>query len=982
MNRGMKSSLGLTAKIIIILLLPLLLFRYVDSQPTAVANDEDDEGTRNVAIVNEDNGYVNKSEEISLGQDISSLLSDSDDYTWVVANRSSAEQGFSSGKYDAILYVPSSFSENVMTFKDASPVKASINYVIQPNLVAKERQRVHREMANAKNMINQEMSTIYWSYVSQEVDNIREQFDDVLDKEIAFQDAMYSFYAPSSETLANEIDNHKGRLENILNQTERVHEVSSDNASSATDAEDKLLQFTEALDAYKENQFEQQQLLEKFQAENIQMVDSKVQDYKEGMENYLATIDDQMNKYESPAFNQNDNLDAIDGKFHSINQSLDSGAGHFSHWNEDSKGNTFRELVSLNESFLKEYNQQQTNEAKEQVLSTLGKLSERDDKSPDLPKERELELLDFEALQDNIQSVRSAVGELEESIGEPVEEPDEEPDEEGNEEDKEDDNDDGSRENEGSEEEEEKENETIVQDDLDWNIVYDRLDEVDLNIDELIENNSDVQGEWESYIEEWEDAYQELEEIKNDVSTPLINKILNQQSDINDYKVGLKNDFLTEEELQEKAIKSLVDYSNDLEKLREHLLERSNIGPKMVENLLTNKAMRDKLADFYNLDDELKAELEGMFDELVGDGQSGEVDQLQNNFNVLVEDTYDHLDNYEEIISDEFLKIDQTIKDLNEETSLIGTELSEVNNESFEWDESPSLEYLDGQMVFQFQQGTASSLKNLSDLVASLDENQNNITSDTEELQSKVGSVQDESDELNQRWSTNVQTTEQVRDDVYDVLNNTMVDGQTNPFIYNYLSNPVNVEGQVDGQVLSESEDRMPPVVLFIIILLSGLLIGFLSQYYSKNSYLIQGGLFVLLNLSVGLIISMYGLNIYPLDDSQAIMWSAFTIILLMACSNLVRGGLFIGPFVGWLVNIALILFFISPLLDIVVPEFSFNNPISDVYMGLLYGSSSSYALTMTVMAAVILIVSALIYGLQMMKAKPKDKKPDEQTAS
>src|SRR5699024_11036131 len=147
----------------------------------------------------------------------------------------------------------------------------------------------------------------------------------------------------------------------------------------------------------------------------------------------------------------------------------------------------------------------------------------------------------------------------------------------------------------------------------------------------------------------------------------------------------------------------------------------------------------------------------------------------------------------------------------------------------------------------------------------------------------------------------------------YDVLYNTMVDGQNNPYVFDHLSNPVNVEGQVDGKVLSESEDRMPPVVLFIIILLSGLLIGFLTQYYSNNSYLIQAGLFLLLNIAVGLIISIYGLNIYPLDDSHAIMWSAFTILLLMACSNIVRGGLFIGPFVGWLVSLVMIIFFISP---------------------------------------------------------------------
>src|SRR5690625_3622771 len=195
MKRGYKSSLGLIAKVLIILLLPLLMFRYVDSHPTSIAKDDDeDKGTRSVAVVNEDMGYDSGTEDISLGQDITSLLNDQDDYSWVVMNRSAAEQGFSNQTYDAIIYVPSNFSENVMTFKDESPSKASINYVIQPNLEAKERQRIHREMANAKNTINQEISTIYWNNVSQELDIFLEEFDKVLEKEIAFQDAMYSFY--------------------------------------------------------------------------------------------------------------------------------------------------------------------------------------------------------------------------------------------------------------------------------------------------------------------------------------------------------------------------------------------------------------------------------------------------------------------------------------------------------------------------------------------------------------------------------------------------------------------------------------------------------------------------------------------------------------------------------------------------------------------------------------------------------------------
>src|SRR5690625_80135 len=121
MKETNRSSIGLVVKIVVILLLPLLLFRYVDSQPKSMKNDDDDEGTRSVAIVNEDNGLAIDDEEVNLGQDIPLILDEQADYSWKVVQRDAAERGLSNQEYDAILYIPSNFSENVMTFKDRSP---------------------------------------------------------------------------------------------------------------------------------------------------------------------------------------------------------------------------------------------------------------------------------------------------------------------------------------------------------------------------------------------------------------------------------------------------------------------------------------------------------------------------------------------------------------------------------------------------------------------------------------------------------------------------------------------------------------------------------------------------------------------------------------------------------------------------------------------------------------------------------------------
>ncbi|MGM8364437.1 type VII secretion protein EsaA [Virgibacillus sp. W0181] len=150
MNQGLPSSLALIVKVLVILSIPLLMFRYVDSQPVVKTSEPEETATRSIAIVNEDVGVEEDDEPVIIGKEVASLLNDQADYKWTVISRSAAEHGFADEKYDAILYVPSDFSKDVMSFKEDSPNKASIDYVIQPNLEAKNRQRVHKEMALAK----------------------------------------------------------------------------------------------------------------------------------------------------------------------------------------------------------------------------------------------------------------------------------------------------------------------------------------------------------------------------------------------------------------------------------------------------------------------------------------------------------------------------------------------------------------------------------------------------------------------------------------------------------------------------------------------------------------------------------------------------------------------------------------------------------------------------------------------------------------
>lgn len=961
MNKGYRSSIGLIAKLFIILVIPIVLFNYVDTQPTSINKDEDDRSTRSVAIVNEDLGYTTPSEQLVLGQEIASILDKQGDYSWTVVNRSAAEQGFDKQQYDAVLYVPSNFSENVMTFKDETPAKASINYVIQPNLEAKDRQRIHREMANAKNAINHEVSTIYWSYVSQEVDNIREQFDKILEKEIAFQNAMYSFYAPSSKTLANEIEGHKNRLEGILDQTGRIDELSKDNVQGASEAESNINQFIESLDLYKESQANQEMLLNEFQVENKQSLQTGIDSYKQALEKYMAEIND---KYKEQSVLVLDQDRKLTSRFDTMQRKLNESQRIIEDWRKYQVGNVENQETSLQsialdiverytdvtlQEWLKESNDQFDEELESFINAPIeAAIIEPIEPPSDLNDSfsiEELKAINADLVKE-IETIKDITAE----------------------------------------------NELVI----DWQNVDGHLDSLQNILDQMDrdgkedkENAKSALEDWKKYANDWKENYDTVLAKLEAVQDTLSNNIKAKQNDItankllsNERKATLKDKFNSIDNMNSKSIESLVAYSEALSVYQTVINQKADIDNKLVQSIIEEDDMQKEIKNMFKVNHTFVDKLE----EKLGVKKQGEEDleaqEKEDDFTKLVNKAQDNLDLFSDHMAELIAENTQIINEMDETANAIASEISEVNAETFDWEESPAVEYLDGQLIFQFQQGTRSNLETLSELITSLGENQSNITSETEELQVAVGSVQEESDELNNRWSSNVTFTKQVKEDVYDLLGNTRVDGQTNTYVYDYLSNPITVEGQVDGKVLSESEDRMPPVVLFIIILISGLLIGFLTQYYSSNSYLVQAGLFVLLTIAVGLVISIYGLSIYPLADSHAILWSAFTIVLLMACANIVRAGLFVGPFIGWLVTIVMIMFFISPLLNIVVPEFTFVNPISNVYMGLLYGASSSYSLTMVGMIFIILLMSALIYTLQIMRNNKKVAETNEENAT
>lgn len=270
---------------------------------------------------------------------------------------------------------------------------------------------------------------------------------------------------------------------------------------------------------------------------------------------------------------------------------------------------------------------------------------------------------------------------------------------------------------------------------------------------------------------------------------------------------------------------------------------------------------------------------------------------------------------------------------------------------------------LSGTMALSVQDTVGQEVLQMSDMMGSLSDRQSGIIDYTTNMQQSVNDVQAKADTLNNNWGKNVASTKLVRNDVYGILGNTLVDGQNNGYVYDYLANPL----KISGEVPEEKIQTVPPVVILVIVLISSLLIGYFSSYYQNAPLLVKGALFGILNILVGLMISLFGLNIYSLPDDQTIKWSVFTILLLVASSAFIRTAFRFGSIPGWVASAAMILFYVAPLIDLIMPNFTFEDPVSKVYIDIQYGTGHLFTMGITVLLIITVIAAALPLIIRMM---------------
>lgn len=1004
-----KHIVKLLLLVAIIIAIPFAFFQYIGQEPMR----EELSTSGKVVVVNEDRGYqYEENEPLILGNDIVSTLQGDSDYEWVVAGRASAQAGLANQEYDAIVYIDSSFSENIMSFQDSLPNQASVNYELYNNLNAENQERLQKELESAQLKMNQQISSQYWRYVSEEVDRVRGNFNDVLQKEVDFLNEMYTFYSPSSQELAEEIEAQRSRLDQFFAATSDTANLSESSRASLEEAQEGFNELTDAIDLYMSYHNEQTEMMEQANTQNGELVNQAVNDFQQSLQAGSGNVQESQSVFAPQLSNDGDRVVSLLNNWTVGSYAYKDEVNRF---NSDvnqvyaAQDEAVNRIPNAQAELIGQYaDATQEERAVAQFRQTLNvrynlSTDELPQESPSRPEQPEeaLEPIDEDLLNDveeTIIEIGKLVGRLnpgEIDIPDPDPEPD--PDNGDNDDDNEqspspepgdgDDNGNGDEgtpppptdppteeENNGggnedevideepepvppAEEEEEQEdlNEALSftpyravfvnfsQDELQnvWTRAMELLGSMESTLEVAQWRIDDHREETEAFLdyveklEEYASLLEEyVEQLEEQVINPVIEEVEKQEQAVFN-RIGASPSVI-ESPILSRNVQELLTYYGELAVLDWTYSQQGNLNQDRINQIVEDD---NRVREVQATIERARQSVNSFMDNQTQlDEAQQSVEEAEVEFDQFVAEANNVLNELEQEITQEQQAIFEEVAAIVETGNAIGASLSESFGDINV--EPAPVDGLNGQMVVSNQQTSLGEVQQLGVAVESLSNRQDDIIVQTEDLHNNVTEVQAKSDDLNSRWSDNVETTELVYEDIHTILANALTDGLHNDYVYNHLSSPVGVSGE---QGTGPVERLTPPIVVLVIVLLSSLLIGFLTHNYSSVPILVNLSLFSILSIIVGLVISIYGLSIYTMSESQSIQWTIITVLLIMATAGLIRVAFMAGPWVGWLLSVAFVLFFTSPLLAMAMPNFRTNNPIAELYISIQASSQNAF---------------------------------------
>lgn len=932
-TRLLKYGVG----ILLILAIPIIFFQLMGVNILDLNNSN----KRTIAIVNEDMGLTKDAEQVQMGVEVVSILAEDSDFGWKVMGRGAAENGLKSNQYDAIVYIPSNFSENIMSYDEQNPKKAEFAYQVQRQKTGLRKEQVLHEIEVASDRVNDKISTLYWSYIAQEMNHIKKEFTSILGKETEFLSSMSAYYKPESETLAEQMQTQKDQmaaLQTTIGSANNAHNSRIENADTFGL---QMNNFITYIQQYKEFQNTQRQILQQVQDaslakihataatqaeqfnKSVQMLEESNNNINEEIQKVNHVIDTNKEKFNELSELRKNEVDrqltdllvvqgtAIDRYNNTILDSLEKGIEAGKSGNAvlaaASIGTEPNQFTSIKEQLEKkaadkvsvvlpglEEQRVKVDSILTGLTSLKTKVAQTDPASPFISE--------IDTLEAELGSITAALSEREATWA--------------------------------------NTNQTATTDYTQASAEYAKL----------LENYNSIYREYES-----------IQQIINTYPTDTARigmEIMQKENDLLANPNVSKNQKDRLQELFDKGAaktdtSSLLSYYATLEQFEFTLNEGGGSANK--DAILKDEILTALLKNVVNINE---LELEGWtsVEESIPETELGMSD-LSTTFAAI-------MSGYKETAEQQHASLISELNSIDEQANVL---LAQIQNPANMIPSGEPVATTSEGQVMAGQQNVTSQLVTLSGMIQSLSQKQSSLVEYANDLTVKADNIKETSNEFSGKWDTNVNAMSDFDNDIQEFLANTYVDGQENGYAFNHFVNPLEVKGEA---AVSDEMEKVPPVILFIILLISSLLIGYFSYQMKEGPIGLQLALTALLSILVGLIISFYSIYMYILNDHRALEWTIFTILLLLAGAAIIRAALEFGQSVGWLASVALMCLYIIPLLILAVPDINIPDVLSTVYMSIKYEPETSFIWGAVITAVIALAMLATTYFMSTNKLK------------
>jgi putative membrane protein len=122
-----------------------------------------------VGLVNEDLAAAFNGESYTFGTSFVDRISKDSEYNWVVLSRSVAQKAYDDGSVDAVLYIPQSFTRDILTLQELVPTKATVEYKLEPQEDERADQLLEGKIVGIVHGFNESVIKMYYASLADSV---------------------------------------------------------------------------------------------------------------------------------------------------------------------------------------------------------------------------------------------------------------------------------------------------------------------------------------------------------------------------------------------------------------------------------------------------------------------------------------------------------------------------------------------------------------------------------------------------------------------------------------------------------------------------------------------------------------------------------------------------------------------------------------------------------------------------------------------